>query len=50
MPKFLRHGGQARGMAQLGVQILTMDSVTSRIFKDLQLTDTVSATVRQFIE
>ena len=50
MPKFLRHGGQARGMAQLGVQILTMDSVTSRIFKDLQLTDTVSTTVRQFIE
>ena len=33
----MRHGGDARGMAQLGVQILTMDSVTSRIFQDQAL-------------
>ena len=32
-----RHGGQTRGMAELGVHILSMTSVTSRIVKDSEL-------------
>lgn len=37
-------------MASLGVQILTMDSVTSRIFKDETLCAIVSETLASFIK
>ena len=37
-------------MASLGVQILTMDSVTSRIFRNTTLTKTVSDTVALFVK
>jgi len=37
-------------MAQLGVQILTMESVTSRIFRDATLTKMVSDTLASFLK
>ena len=50
MNTFLRHGGTARGLASLGVQILTMDSVTSRIIADPVLCQMVPDTLKSFIK
>ena len=37
-----RHGGQTRGMSELGVHILSMTSVTSRIVKDPELCKSIT--------
>ena len=50
MLSFLKHGGDARGIAQLGVQILTMDSVTSRIFSDPALSQVLSQTLASMVK
>ena len=47
---FLKHGGNARGVAQLGVQILTMDSVTSRIFRDPNLQKALPETLMSMVK
>lgn len=50
MMSFLKHGGNARGIAQLGVQILTMDSVTSRIFSDPALSQVLAQTLASMVK
>ena len=50
LPHFMNHGGDNRGMASLGVQILTMESVTSRIFKDPELCRILTSTLDSFMK
>ena len=50
MSTFLRHHGDAKGLVALGVQILTMDSVTQRIFADPVLQKMVPDTLGIFLK
>ena len=46
---FCKHGGNARGMASLGVQILGIDSVTSRIFKDPEMCKCLTNALKEIV-
>ena len=51
--QFTRHGGRQAGMSSLGVHILSMTSVTSRIVKDAklckELTNTLHTQIHEFV-
>ena len=47
---FLDNGGHKRCMQELGVQILTVDSISSRIFADSVLCDTITQALSEMIE